>query len=128
MRKNVICVMHTRLMASPQFLSHQLDATRISDGKPVFIERVDPTDEDIQILLYFSADERRSDPQNHVIPVLDIFADDEDPTLSFIVFPLLRPACSPNFRYMWDIVDFVDQTLEVSMRLVRSYLVQTFFP
>ena len=90
-----------------------MDATRDSDGRLVFIERVDPTDEDIQILLYFSTGERRNNPRNHVIPVLDIFADDQDPALAFIVFPYLRNADNPRFRYVCDIVDLVDQTLEV---------------
>lgn len=55
----------------------------------------------------------RDDPQNHSVPILDVFPDNEDAGLSYIVMPFLHQIDKPEFRWVGEIVDFVDQILEV---------------
>lgn len=56
----------------------------------------------------------RDDPQNHSVPILDAFPDDEDAKISYIVMPFLHQIDKPEFRWVGEIVDFVDQIIEVS--------------
>lgn len=53
------------------------------------------------------------DSRNHSVPVLELFVDDEDPEISYMVMPFLRYFDSPEFQTVGEIVDFVDQILEV---------------
>ena len=47
------------------------------------------------------------------VPVLDIFPDDEDPTVSYMVMPCLRSMDSPEFDTVGEVAEFVDQILGV---------------
>lgn len=42
-----------------------------------------------------------------------MFQDDEDPEISYMVMPFLRPIDLPKFEFVIEVVDFVDQILEV---------------
>ncbi|EKM49303.1 uncharacterized protein PHACADRAFT_131824 [Phanerochaete carnosa HHB-10118-sp] len=96
--------------ASP--LAPLIDATRLSDGQLVYVKRVTTGDEESRIVSMFSAPPLSSDPRNHCVPVLDLFQDDEDPTVSYLVMPFLRLMDDPPFQVIDNIVDFVDQILE----------------
>ena len=54
-------------------------------------------------------------PKNHCVSVLDHFEDTDDPSMSYMVMPFLRPIDHPAFETVRDVVDFVDQMLEVSV-------------
>ena len=56
-----------------------------------------------------------SDPRNHSVPILDIFQDEEDETLAYMVMPLLRPIDDPPFETVDDVVNLVDQISEVCL-------------
>ena len=91
----------------------QIDATRISDGLQVYIKRVKSDSEELRIARFLSDPSRVKDPDNHTVPVLDVFTDNLDLTLSCIVMPLLQYFDEPPFEYVAEVVDFVDQLLEV---------------
>ena len=55
-----------------------------------------------------------SDPRNHCVPVTKVFKDHNDPEVSYMVMPFLRPVDSPSFEYVKEIIDFTDQILEVT--------------
>jgi hypothetical protein len=97
---------------------HLVDATRISDGKMVYIKRVKTGDQESTIALMFSSPAMRADPRNHSVPILDYFTDEEDPTISYIVMPFLREIDYPPFELVGDVVEFVDQILEVWQLIV----------
>lgn len=59
----------------------------------------------------------RDDPRNHCVPILDIFQDDEDESISYMVMPFLRLIDSPPFDTPQDVVEFVDQILEVCVTM-----------
>lgn len=65
------------------------------------------------IAVMFSEDHLRDKPANHCVPILDLFEDDEDPSISYLVMPFLRLMDDPPFWLVNDIVDFTDQMLEV---------------
>ena len=91
-----------------------IDAIRVSDNTRVYIKPVRTGDEESQIAMMLSAEPLRSDPRNHCVPVLDLFQDDEDPRISYMVMPLLRDMDKPSFEMIEEVLDFVDQILEVS--------------
>ena len=83
-------------------------------------------DEEWKIALSFSSSDARDDPDNHCVPILDHFADDENPRISYIVMPFLRLMDDPPFLFVDDVVDMADQLLQVSalqlcMRLPSLY-------
>ena len=69
--------------------------------------------EELRLALMFSQIDRKDDPDNHVVPVLDTFLDDDDPNTTYMVMPLLRSIDMPPFDYVVEVVDFVDQMLKV---------------
>ena len=83
------------------------------DDTPVYIKRVKTGDNESQITSMLSSEPLRRDPRNHSVPILDIFPDDEDPGVSYMVMPLLRLIDDPHFDLVEELVDFVDQILEV---------------
>ena len=54
-----------------------------------------------------------NDPRNHCVPIFKIFQDHNNPQVSYIVMPFLRPADDPQFDTVKEIIDYVDQSLEV---------------
>ena len=87
-----------------------VDATRISDGKLVYIKEVKTGDQESRIASILAAVD---DPANHSVPILDSFTDPADDSTSYIVMPFLRSSDSPPFETIGEVADFVDQLLEV---------------
>ncbi len=54
-------------------------------------------------------------PDNHCVPLLDVFPDPIDPQSSTMVTPYLRPMNNPPFGTIGEALDFIDQTLAVSL-------------
>ena len=87
-------------------LSYQLrvgmDATRISDGRPVMLKML-PREEgphELGISKLFSTEPLTSDPRNHCVRLLDVIELPDDPPI--IVHPFItsifRPAASNGWR------------------------------
>ncbi|KAI0054404.1 hypothetical protein BV25DRAFT_1866421, partial [Artomyces pyxidatus] len=89
-----------------------VDATRISDGKLVYIKRVKTGDQELAIALFLQAGSLRDDPRNHSVPILDVFPDLNHEGHSYIVMPFLQLMDRPEFTSIGEIVDFADQILE----------------
>ena len=88
-----------------------VDATRISDGKLVYIKEVKTGDLESRIASMLAAVD---DPANHSVPILDAFIDPtDDSTYIMMVMPFLRASDNPPFETVGEVVDFVDQLLEV---------------
>ena len=47
------------------------------------------------------------------MPILDVFTDPFDASLSLLVMPYLRPFNDPEFCTIGEVMDFIRQTLEV---------------
>ncbi|KAI0057002.1 hypothetical protein BV25DRAFT_1831644 [Artomyces pyxidatus] len=91
---------------------HLIDATRLSDGKLVYIKRVATGDLESSIALTLSSETLRRDPTNHAVPIIDHFPDSEDRDVSYIVMPFLALMDYPEFQYVGEILDFGEQILE----------------
>ena len=107
---------HSQVRNSP------IDATRMADGKLVYIKRIASSSEELQIALFFSDESRKNDARNHAVPILDAFEDSQDPSASYIVMPLLHRLDEPPFSDVCDVLDFVTQTLEVRIALPSGSL------
>lgn len=100
-----------------QVTSRKIDATRISDGFPVYLhlisEKKSPEEADIMLHLTSGkfSDEHHGD--NHTIPVFEILEVDDNCDLCVIVTPLMRACDDPWFENMGETVDFLGQVLEV---------------
>lgn len=95
-----------------QLRANLIDATRMSDGRLVFIKVVDTNGKEMEISTFFSQHPQRDDPRNHCVPILDTFADNNDPAMSYIIMPYLRLSDDPPFLFVDDAFDFVDQIME----------------
>ncbi|GBE79228.1 hypothetical protein SCP_0204250 [Sparassis crispa] len=91
---------------------HLIDATRIADGRLVYIKRVKTGDNESEIATMLSAESLLHDPMNHCVRVLEIFQDTEDQSISYMVMPFLVLIDSIPFEIVENIVDFTDQILE----------------
>jgi hypothetical protein len=96
-----------------------MDAIRISDGKPVFLKRVNKSEHpfEIDIGLFFFSKPFASDPRNHCVPFLEVIPLPEDDNMAIIVMPFLRNFDSPDFDTVGEVVEFVRQMVEVSCPL-----------
>ncbi len=90
-----------------------MDATNVSDGKLVQIKKVVSNSLELHIATCLSSEELRKDPRNHCVPILDTFVDAQEPAISFIVMPFLRPIDNPEFDTVGSILNCVDQLLKV---------------
>ncbi|KAI0287518.1 hypothetical protein BC826DRAFT_1108366 [Russula brevipes] len=86
-----------------------VDATRIADGKLVYIKQVQTNDRESRIASVLSSSEG---PTNHSVPILDTFVDSSDESISYMVMSFLRILDEPPFYAVGEIVDFADQILE----------------
>lgn len=95
--------------------THILDATRISDGKPVVLKKLSKAVHpyEAEISAFFSAEPLASHPRNHCVPTYEILdiPDEEDTIL--LVLPLLRPYDNPVFVTVGETVDFFAQIFQV---------------
>ncbi|RPD57478.1 hypothetical protein L227DRAFT_613500 [Lentinus tigrinus ALCF2SS1-6] len=91
-----------------------LDATRVSDNSLVALKRVrnqfNPYE--IEIAQYLYSETLRSDPRNHTVPILEVFPVPDDPQITLIVMPFLRPCDDPGFYTLGEAISFVKQVLE----------------
>ena len=99
-----------------------MDATRSEDRRIVVIKRIDVGTQEGTICHFLSTPERRSDPRNHAVPLLDYFVDDHDEQFAFIFMPLLRRFDDPPFTSVDEVTDFVHQALEVIPTAVIAYI------
>ena len=91
------------------------------------LKKVASGSQEIRIASYFSTGDLRKDPRNHCVPILDVFVDSQDPAISFIVMPFLRPIDQPEFDTVGSILTCVEQLLEVNTLLrVVVLLVNSF--
>ena len=91
-----------------------MDARRLSDGKQVAIKKLSSDSNELRIAAYMSSEELRQDTRNHCVPILDVLVDQNDPTMTFIVMPLLRYIDDPDFDTVGSILDCVEELLEVN--------------
>jgi len=95
-----------------QVLRVCIDATRISDGRPVMLKRL-PNEEgpyELQINRLFSTEPLSSDPRNGCARLLDVIQlPNEEPIM---VHPLLRPFDNPPLRTYGEFVTFFAQICE----------------
>ncbi len=90
-----------------------MDATRISDGRPVMLKRLLSKEGpyELQISKLFSTEPLSSDPRNRCAQLLDVIQlPNEDPIM---VHPLLRPFDNPPLRTYGEFVTFFAQICEV---------------
>ncbi|KZV68708.1 hypothetical protein PENSPDRAFT_666269 [Peniophora sp. CONT] len=92
--------------------SHLIDATRLSDGKMVYIKRINAGNREASIATSLYDESLRNDPTNHTVPILEVFSDPDTAGLSYMVMPFLRFPEDPPFETVSEVVDFVDQILE----------------
>ncbi len=92
-----------------------IDATRIRDNVRVSLKVTEKDNVEIAISRFLTSIER---PDNHCIPLLDVFFDPIDPESSIMVTPYLRPMNNPPFVAFGEVLDFIEQTLTVSTSLL----------
>ncbi|TDL15597.1 hypothetical protein BD410DRAFT_902496 [Rickenella mellea] len=88
-----------------------LDVTR-RDGTDVMLKKVATDSTELAIAQFLTKPERMLDPRNHCVPILDHFADDDDPFVHFIAMPVLRKFNNPPFYNVDEVLNFIEQTLE----------------
>jgi hypothetical protein len=102
-----------------------MDATRISDGNPVMLKLLPPTEGpyELQINRLVSTEPLLSDPRNHCAPLLDVVELPNEPKI--MVHARLRPFNDPPMQTYGEFVAFFSQLCEVSDNPVveRSVLV-----
>jgi hypothetical protein len=106
------------LAVSPQYLRclANMDATRISDGRPVmFLKKLlkEEGPHELQMNKHFSTGPLSSDPRNHCVPLLDVVELRDEPPI--LVHPLLRCHYDPRFQTFGEFVTFFAQTCQVSL-------------
>ena len=90
-----------------------MDAKRLSDSELVAIKSFVKKGQEEEIAQFFAS---IRDPRNHCVRIHEILPDPFDPRLGLMVMPYLRPCNNPEFSTIGDVIEFVDQTLEVSLR------------
>ena len=93
----------------------------------MFIKRIDCRTHlhEVNVASRLGSSKSRKDERNHCVPILAVFSDDRDPWYQYIVMPVLRPFNEPNFTSFGEVVDFVNQTLEVSCLTLPHVFVLT---
>jgi hypothetical protein len=88
-----------------------IDATRISDGRPVMLKSLPPEEgsDELDINKILSTVSLFSNPRNHCVPLLDVIRLPSDPPI--IVNPLLRPFYDPRLQTFGEFVTFFTQIL-----------------
>jgi hypothetical protein len=90
-----------------------MDATRISDGRPVILKRqlLKEGPYELQINRLFSTEPLASNPRNHCARLLDVIELPGDQPI--MVHPLLRRHYDPPIRTIGEFVTFFAQICEV---------------
>lgn len=92
-----------------------IDATRISDGRLVYLKKIQPDSRELELLRFLSSPELLQDPHNHCVPLLDVIHDPFDSETCFVVMPYLRYINYPPFELVEDMLECGEQILEVSI-------------
>ncbi|RDX48603.1 hypothetical protein OH76DRAFT_1404513 [Lentinus brumalis] len=86
-----------------------IDATR-PDGAVVAIKSINNLgSHEVEIARFLTS---LAHPENHCVPVVDVFPDPLEPGRTLMVMPWLRPFNDPEFVIVGDVIDFVTQMLE----------------
>ncbi|KAJ7682370.1 hypothetical protein DFH06DRAFT_293234 [Mycena polygramma] len=93
--------------AIPGYDCRVLDATRISDGAQVVLKWVPNLESETQIAQFF-ADEPGAEA--YVVPMVDLIPAVDDS--AFMVMPVMRGCCDPEFATVGEFVEFVEQVLK----------------
>ncbi|KAF8836451.1 hypothetical protein BDN67DRAFT_974164 [Paxillus ammoniavirescens] len=95
-------------------LSHPMDATRLSDGRPVVIKRLRISKHPLEVAIaqYLWNEEIRTDPANHTVPLFDVLLPPDDVDFALLVMPLLLPYSEPPFETIGEVVEFFRQVFE----------------
>ena len=90
-----------------------MDATRISDGRPVMLKRLvrEEGPFELDINRRFSTEPLYSNPKNHCVHLLDVIELANDPPI--MVHPLLRPFDNPPLQTFGEFVTFFAQICQV---------------
>ena len=99
-----------------------MDATRISDGKPVMLKRLLREEGPYEISRLFSTEPLFTNPRNHCVQLLNVIELPNDPPI--MVHPLLRPFYDPPFQTYGEFVTFFAQICEVSS-VCSDYMTQS---
>ena len=105
-----------------------MDAIHKATGKTVYIKEVPTDGDELRIAQLVVQEEWSSDPRNHCVPVTNGFKDHEDPHVSYMVMPFLRPVDTPPYEYVKEIIDFTDQILEVSLNYFPTFALDANIP
>ncbi|OJT09380.1 hypothetical protein TRAPUB_14162 [Trametes pubescens] len=89
-----------------------IDATRISDGKLVYLKKIKPDSQELELLKYLSSPEMLQHPHNHCVPLLDVIYDPSDSETCFVVMPYLRYIDHPPFELVEDMMECGETILE----------------
>ena len=94
-----------------------MDATRISDGRPVMLKRLlnEEGPYELQINRLFSTEPLASNPRNCCARLLDVIQLPNEPPI--MVHSLLRPFDNPPLRTYGEFVTFFTQICEVCRAL-----------
>src|SRR6266404_3898963 len=92
-----------------------MDATRISDGRPVMLKNVPLLEGpyELEINKLFSTEPLLSDPRNHCVHLLAVNDLPNDPPI--LVQLLLRPFYKPPLQSLAEFVTFFAQICEVGL-------------
>ena len=95
-----------------------IDATRISDGRPVVLKRLLLREGpyELEINRLFSTEPLASDPRNHCVRLLDVIQLSDDPPI--LVHPMLRQHYDPPIRTVGEFVTFFAQICEVGTSML----------
>ncbi|RPD69052.1 hypothetical protein L226DRAFT_494947 [Lentinus tigrinus ALCF2SS1-7] len=86
-----------------------IDATR-PDGTVVALKSIcNEGSREVEIAQFLTS---LALPDNHCVPVLDVFPDPLDSARTLMVMPWLRPFDDPEFVMVGEVIDFVTQMLE----------------
>ncbi|KAJ7087951.1 kinase-like domain-containing protein [Mycena belliarum] len=89
-----------------------LDAVRMTDNAKVVVKLVPTDSAELHIVNFLSDENKRSDPRNRTIPILDIFLYTDSPEYTFMVMPYMRRFNYPPFHCRGEFVDAMRQFLE----------------
>lgn len=106
-----------------------MDATVMSTGKVVMLKKIikERHPYEVEIHRFLSTEPLASHPKNHCVPLLDVLEPPDDPSISLIVIPLLRPFGEPFFQTVGEMVEYFRQIFEVSHVNCFCFIVSVVF-
>ncbi|KAJ6451664.1 hypothetical protein C8R47DRAFT_998405 [Mycena vitilis] len=101
-----------------------MDAIRVEDGAFVLLKKISKRDHpfEVEIGTWLNAESRRSDPENHCVPIYDVLESPLDSDIQFIVMPLLQTYDKPRFDSIGEAIAFFKQIFE-GLRYMHKNLV-----